>query len=70
MGFVDRQLFTHRKFDIFDACFALDIATPMELALATFLDLGLDRLETAIAAHGFAAIGTIGIFLANPAMSS
>ena len=42
----------------------------MELALATFLDLGLDRLETAIAAHGFAAIGTIGIFLANPAMSS
>jgi len=42
----------------------------MELALATFLDLGLDRLVATIAAHGFASIRAIGIFLANPSMSS
>jgi len=63
-------LFTHRKFDIFDARFALDVATPMEFALATFLDLGPDRFVAAVAAHCFAPIRAIRVFLANPAVGS
>ena len=63
-------LFTHGKFDIFHAGFTLNIATPMKFTLAPFLDLGLNRFESAIATHGRTPIRTFGVFFANPTMGS
>lgn len=66
--FHTHSLFTDRKFDIFYAGFALYVTTPMEFALATLLDLGLDRLEATIAAHLFTTVWPFGIFVADSAM--
>ena len=63
-------LFTDSKFDISHACFALYVATPMEFALAALFDLGLDRFEAAIAAHGSTPVGSSGVFLAHPSLCS
>jgi len=68
--FVVCLLFTHGKFDIFHAGFALNIATPMEFALATFLDFGLNGFVAPVAAHSSASIGTFRFFLANPSVGS
>lgn len=63
-------LFTDSKFDISHACFALYVATPMEFALAALFDLGLDRFEAAVAAHGSTPVGSSGVFLAHPSLCS
>merc|ERR1719266_2715212 len=63
-------LFTHGKFDIFHAGFAFHIATPMEFALATFLDLCLNGFVTTIATHSCTSIWTFRFFFANPSVGS
>jgi len=58
------------KFHVFHTSFALDIATPVKFAIAAFLDLGLDFLVASVTAKFAAAIGTIGVFVANSPMST
>ena len=53
-------LFTQGEFNVFGAGLTLDVAAPVELALAPLLDFGLHRRVAATAAHLGAAPGVRG----------
>ena len=56
--------------DRLDACFALDVTAPVELALAALLDRSLERVVASSATHQIAAVHAGRRPVARPAVST
>ena len=61
-------LITYRELNIFGTGLALDVATPVELALAPLLHRRLDRGVAAAATHLVATLGSFPALHASPSV--
>lgn len=62
------MLFTHKLVHECRAAFALDVAAPVELAVAALVLIGLELVVPSTAAHELAAIHALGGLVAEAAL--